>query len=209
MLKGIWGKKIGMTQLFSDTTTQVIPVTVIDLDHWYITQIFDKEKRGYAAIQVGYLRRRYQGQPFSLDWLKDLKKYFSVLREIRLDEKNEESVGQVGQLLDVDSVLQNGQMINVFGITKGRGFQGVVKRHGFRGGTASHGPRFGRWPGSMGFMRSQGKIIKGKRLPGHMGCDTRITRNLEVVRVQSKDKIALIKGSVPGGLGGLVFMQKA
>ncbi|MGE0206615.1 MAG: 50S ribosomal protein L3 [Candidatus Babeliales bacterium] len=207
MLKGLWGKKIGMTQVFSKENI-VVPVTVIDLDNWYVTNIKTNERDGYSAIQVGHLRKKYSDQPFSKDWLKQPKDYFVFLREIKL-EKEPETPFEIGQALDITSVIEEGKNVDVFGITKGKGFQGVIKRHGFRGGPASHGPRFGRWPGSVSFMRSQGRVIKGKKLPGHMGVANRVMKNLEIIKIENGSKIALVKGSVPGNSGSLVFMQKA
>ena len=207
MLSGIWGRKIGMTQVFSEKNI-VVPVTVIDLDDWYITDIKTKDRDGYDAIQVGCVRKRYKDASFSTEWLKKPKVYFAFLKEIKL-EKQPEKPFEIGQILDVGSIIIPGETVNVFGITKGRGFQGVVKRYGFSGGPASHGPRLGRLPGAIGFMRSQGKVIKGKKLPGHMGVDQRVMKNLEVVKVEDEAKIALIKGSIPGSSGSLVFMQKA
>ncbi|MGB8468231.1 MAG: 50S ribosomal protein L3 [Candidatus Babeliales bacterium] len=206
MLKGIWGKKIGMTQVFAQDST-IVPVTVIDCNHWFVTNLCVQAKHGYDAVQVGYLRKRYREQPFSSEWLKNPKKYFQALREIKLDS-HAQAAYEIGQPLQVASVIEAGQKVDLVGITKGHGFQGVVKRHGFAGGRASHGPRFGRWPGSMGFMRSQGKVIKGKRLPGHMGGAQRVMKKLEVIRIERDSNIALVKGSVAGSAGSLVFMEK-
>ncbi len=206
MLRGVWGRKIGMTQVFSDQN-RVVPVTVIDLGHWFITNIKIQNRDGYNAVQIGLVRKRYRDKPLNQEWLKKPKHYFIVLREIALVEQPEEPF-QIGQSLDIETILSAGQEVNVFGITKGRGFQGVVKRHGYSGGPASHGPRFGRWPGSVSFMHSQGRVIKGKKLPGHMGTECRVMKNLEVIRVEKDEKIAMVKGSVPGGTGSLVFMQK-
>ncbi|HEX2977786.1 MAG TPA: 50S ribosomal protein L3 [Candidatus Babeliales bacterium] len=204
MLNGIWGTKIGMTQVFSEQN-KVVPVTVIDLNNWIISQVKTKDRDGYEAVQIGCLRERYAEEPFQIEWLKKKNKYFKYFREIALTEPGSY---QVGQPFDWAAVLAVGQKVDVFGMTKGRGFQGVVKRHNFRGGSASHGPRFGRWPGSMSFMRSQGRVIKGKKLPGHMGCDQRVMKHLEVIRVEQDAKLVLVKGSVPGGAGSLVFVQK-
>lgn len=203
MLRGVLGKKIGMTQIFADQ--KVVPVTVVDLNHWYVTNIRTKDKDGYNAVQVGHLRKKYQNQQFSLEWLKKLKSYFSVVQEI---EQTEQAAMEVGKPVDFTTLIQAGQAVDVFGTTKGRGFQGVVKRHGFAGGSASHGPRFGRIPGSVSFMRSRGRVIKGKRLPGHMGVQRRVAKYLEIVKVEPETKIALVKGSVPGGSGSLVYIQK-
>lgn len=208
MLNGIWGRKIGMTQVFSKEN-MVVPVTAIDFSNWYVTALKNSERDGYDAVQVGLVRKKYQDKPFSPEWLKDSKVYFAILREIKLQSLPEKPF-EIGQKID-DFVLETlvaGNSVHAFGVTKGYGFQGVIKRHSFTGGRASHGPRFGRWPGSMSFMRSQGKVIKGKKLPGHMGVEQRVARNLEIIRIEQEAKIALIKGSVPGGSGSLIFMQK-
>lgn len=205
MSKSIIGKKIGMTQVFSEND-KVVPVTAIDLNNWFVTNIKSKEKDGYDAIQVGLVRNKYARQQFSNNWVKKPMHYFYALREIDTHEKLKDAV--VGQPVDFCSLLQIGDNFDVFGTTKGHGFQGVVKRHGFTGGRASHGPRFGRIPGSLGFMRSQGRVIKGKKLPGHMGDVQRVMRNLKVIRIEPEAHVVLIKGSIPGGSGSLIFMRK-
>ena len=207
MLSGVWGKKIGMTQVFSEKN-KVVPVTVIDLDNWFITDVKTKDLDGYDAVQVGYLRKRYSTESFNKEWLKKPNAYFMFIKEIKL-EKQPDSPFEIGNQVDSWTVLTVGESVNVFGTTKGRGFQGVVKRHGFKGGPASHGPRFGRLPGALSFMRSQGKVPKGKKLPGHMGVEHRVMKNLEIVKIENEAKVALVKGSIPGSSGSLVFMQKA
>jgi large subunit ribosomal protein L3 len=205
MVRGLWGKKIGMTQVFS-ADNRVIPVTVIDLADWLITQVKTKEKDGYSAVQVGCLRKRYNEQEFSSDWLKNPKKFFLAFKEIALSA--EDAQFNVGEPADV-RLLNAGDVVDVFGITFGRGFQGAMKRHGFAGGPASHGgQKFGRRPGSLSFMRRQGRVIKGKRLPGQMGLDRQVMRNLEVVRMEPESKVLLVKGSVPGKSGSFVFVRK-
>lgn len=206
MLRGIWGKKIGMTQAFAQNN--VVPATVIDIGHWFITNIKTVGRDGYAAIQVGLLRKKYYGKEFDNEWLKNNKRYFAAVKEIKASEQDLVDV-HVGKPFDMGALLEAGSVVHVFGITKGKGFQGVVKRHGFSGGRASHGPRFGRWPGSLSFMRSQGRVIKGKKMPGHDGVVRRVVRNLEVLFVKEDACIAVVKGSVPGNAGSLVFMEKA
>jgi large subunit ribosomal protein L3 len=205
MSKSVIGRKIGMTQLFSEQN-KVVPVTAIDLSNWLVTNIKSQERDGYDAVQIGLLRNKYAGQQFSESWLKKPKHYFYVLNEIEKHELLNDVI--VGQAIDLCALLQIGQSFDIFGTTKGRGFQGVVKRHGFTGGRASHGPRFGRIPGSLGFMRSQGRVIKGKKLPGHMGDAQRVMRNLEVIRIEPEAHVVLVKGSIPGSTGSLVFMRK-
>jgi large subunit ribosomal protein L3 len=206
---GLWGKKIGMTQIFSEGQ-KVVPVTVIDVAHWYITQIKTHEKDGYNAVKMGQVKSKYADQAFSQDWLKNPKKYFSTFKEIRNTAEHDQDVNQVaiGQEANI-ALLAQGDMVDVFGITKGAGFQGVVKRHGFAGGRASHGATFGRFTGSLSHMRSRGRVIKGKKMPGHMGQEQRVMKNLQIVRIEPDARVVLVKGSVPGKSGSLVFMRKS
>lgn len=206
MVAGLWGKKIGMTQVFVEN--KVVPVTVIDVGNWYVTQIKTEANDGYAAVQIGVLRDRYAKNAFSHDWLKKPKKYFTFLREVKVDAANDQQF-VIGQPVDFHTSLTQGQKVDVVGTSKGCGFAGAVRRHGFAGGRASHGSTLGNRPGSLSFMRSQGRVIKGKRLPGHMGAVTERTRQLEVVKVHNEDNLVLIKGGVPGKSGSLVFIEKA
>jgi large subunit ribosomal protein L3 len=199
MITGVWGKKVGMTQVFAEN--KVVPVTAIDTSNWFVTLIKTPERDGYAAIQVGRLRTRYEGQSFSQEWLSDVKKYFLWIREIKHDAATEVTVGQA---VSPEMILQTGKLVDVTGTSIGHGFQGVVKRHGFGGGPDSHGSMFHRRPGTMSFMHSRGRVIKGKKLPGQMGCDQRVMKNLQVVQVGPQ--MVLVKGSVPGKTGSLVYM---
>jgi large subunit ribosomal protein L3 len=205
MVKGIWGKKIGMTQVFSDDH-KVVPVTAVDVSDWYVTQIKTKERDGYDAIQVGCVREQQNDQQFSSEWLKAPKKNFSVLREVRITDASQKF--EIGQQPDVGALLEKGMVVDVFGITVGRGFQGAVKRHNYTGGLASHGSKLGRGPGSLNFQRSSGRVSKGKKMPGHMGCEQRVMKNLKVVKVEPGARVVFIKGSIPGKTGSLVFVRK-
>jgi len=205
MIAGLWGKKVGMTQVFDED--KVIPVTVVDLDRWVITGVKRKERDGYDAVQVGRVRDKFISEPFSPTWLKKPTKYFSHVREVKVSEPIEGiSIGKAAHFYEA---LHVGDIVDVAGVTKGCGFAGVVKRHGFAGPPGSHGAKMGKRPGSIGHMRSQGKVIKGKRLPGHMGVQKRVTRGLQVVKIEPEKKIMLIKGSVPGKAGSLLFVKKA
>ena len=205
MSQSVIGRKIGMTQLFSKED-KVVPVTAIDLSNWVITNIKTKDRDGYEAFQIGLLRKKYTDKAFDKAWLKQPNVYFYSLNEIMPHDLLKEAI--VGQAIDLCALLQQGQLVNVAGNTRGHGFQGVVKRHGFTGGRASHGPRFGRIPGSLGFMRSQGRVIKGKKLPGHMGNERQLIKNLEIIRIESEANVVFVKGAVPGHSGSLVFIQK-
>ncbi len=204
MISGIWGKKLGMTQVFEDD--RVVPVTVIDVSNWVVTGIKTQEKDGYNAIQVGCLRKRFAGQKALASWMKKPQTYFGEIREIPVTELPQNIA--MGQSVDFYGEIRKGDHVNVFGITKGRGFAGVVKRHRFRAGPSSHGDTMGKNPGSLSFMRSQGRVIKGKRLPGHMGVDQRVMKNLDVVKVENNGPVILVKGSVPGHAGSLLFIQR-
>lgn len=209
MVAGLWGKKVGMTQVFAQD--KAIPVTVIDVSNWLVTQVKTEPTDGYTALQVGQLRERYKQLDFSSDWLKKPNHYFRYLREIKLNtaEGAQQQEFVVGQPVSFHTLLQAGSNVHVVGTSKGAGFAGAVRRHGFAGARASHGSKMGKRPGSLSFMRSQGRVIKGKRLPGHMGTLTKMVRNLEVVKVYQEDKLVLIKGSVPGKAGSLVFIRNA
>ena len=205
MIAGLWGKKVGMTQLF--TEDRVVPVTAIDIAQWIITQIKTIEVDGYNALQVGCLKSKYAKDTFSVEWLKKPRQYFGQLKEIKLTEPAQDLT--VGQTIDFGAVIAEGENVDVFGTTIGRGFQGVVKRHRFRGSPGSHGSTMGKRPGSISHMRAQGKVIKGKKLPGHMGVDRCIMQNLEVIKFEKDANTVFIKGSIPGKPGSLVFIRKA
>ncbi len=205
MVRGLWGKKIGMTQVFSDD--HVVPVTVIDTAGWFITNIKTRERDGYSAVQVGNVKKRYIDKAFSKDWLKKPKEYFTFLKEIRLTDEPQDIA--VGQLVNPHVLLQEGEKVDVFGKTKGLGFAGVVRRYNFGGPPGSHGSTMGKRPGSIGFMRSQGKVIKGKKMPGHMGNRRRVMQGLEVIRIDKESGAIAVKGSIPGKSGSLIFVRKA
>ena len=205
MVSGLWGKKVGMTQVFADNG-KVVPVTVIDLAHWIVTQIKTKARDGYDAIQLGRLRKRFENKEFSEQWLHERSNYFGAFREVRILSEAHDL--QVGKSADIEALLAKGDNVDIFGITIGRGFQGGVKRHGFRGGPASHGDNLGRRPGSIGFMRSRGRVIKGWNMAGRMGQDRCVMKNLEVIQIEPSAKIVLVKGSVPGKSGSFVYMRK-
>jgi large subunit ribosomal protein L3 len=206
MVNGLWGKKIGMTQVFSEKD-KVVPVTVIDVARWLVTNVKTQERDGYNAVQIGLVKEKFAQQAFEGDWLKKLSTYFLFVREVRITE-GDSTQFVMGQPADFASILKAGDFVDVFGKTIGRGFQGVVKRHNFAGGPASHGGKFGRIPGSLSFMRSRGRVIKGKRMPGQYGNEQKALKKLEIIRIESESNLVLVKGSVPGRAGSLVFMRK-
>ncbi|HSW73645.1 MAG TPA: 50S ribosomal protein L3 [Candidatus Limnocylindria bacterium] len=205
MVKGLWGKKVGMTQVFAGN--KAVPVTVIDVAHWVITRIKTQEKDGYNAVQIARVRDRFIGKEFAAEWLKKPRNYFSLIREVKTQEIASDMA--VGNTVNFHAQVATGEFVDVFGRTKGCGFAGVVRRHDFNGPPASHGHTMGKKTGSLSFMRSRGRVIKGKRMPGHLGNVNRVMRGLEVVKVEADAHIILVKGSVPGKSGSLVFIRKA
>lgn len=200
------GKKIGMTQVF-DEDNRLIPVTVIEAGPCPVTQVKSTETDGYNAIQIGY--RQQKEHRLSKAALGHLKKAgveaVSELQEFRTNGDTELNVGDV---LTVEK-FEAGQKIDVIGTSKGRGFQGVVKRYGFAGGPASHGSMFHRRGGSYGMCQWPGHVIKGKKMPGHMGDVQRTVQNLKVVKVIAEKNLILVKGSIPGSRGSFVTVRTA
>jgi len=195
-----------MTQVFDDEN-RLVPVTVIEAGPCPVTQIKSTEKDGYDAVQIGY--RPQKEHRLSKAARGHLAKAgvdpVSELQEFRTNGDIELNLGDV---LTVEN-FEAGQKIDVVGTTKGRGFQGVVKRYGFAGGPASHGSMFHRRGGSYGMCQWPGHVIKGKKMPGHMGDVQRTVQNLNVVKVVPEKNLILIKGSVPGARGTLLTVRSA
>ena len=194
MTKGILGKKLGMTQVFTADGT-VIPVTVIEAGPCVVLQKKDVENDGYEAIQLGFADKKasraikpelgHAGKAGTAP-----KRYIKEFRGVMLTDY------EVGQELKAD-VFSEGEFVDVTGTSKGKGFQGVIKRWGQSTGPMAHGSRYHRRPGSMGSIQAN-RVPKGKRLPGHMGHETITLQNLQVVRVDTERNVLLIKGSIPG-----------
>jgi large subunit ribosomal protein L3 len=194
-----------MTQIFADDGAAV-PVTVIEAEPSVVTLKKIKETDGYEAVQLGYGRIRKKRVTKALEghFRKAEKGFFRILREFRGDVNSYE----LGQELKVD-VFQVGDYVDVVGTTKGKGFAGGVKRHGFRGGRASHGSMFHRAPGAIGASAEPSRVLKGKKLPGHMGDVRKTTQNLLVMSVRPESNLILVKGSVPGCKNGIVLIRQA
>ncbi len=205
MVKGLWGKKIGMTQIF--VQNKAVPVTAIDIADWYVTAVKTQDRDGYDAIQMGRVKDKFAQEAFSNEWLSKPKRYFQTLKEVCLDAPAVDT--QVGSLVDVATIISEGDKVDIAGHTRGRGFQGVVKRWRFAGGGGSHGSKTGRRPGSIGHITACGKVIKGKKMPGHMGNKRRMTLNLEVMKIMPDERVILVKGAVPGHSGSVVFVRKS
>jgi len=208
MLKGLIGKKIGMTQIF-DENGAAIPVTVIEAGPCYVTQVRTIETDGYAAVQLGYgevkPKRLTNGQLGHLKRNSLNLPPLKFLREFRV--KNAEV--SEGDKLSVE-VFAQGDYVDIVGTSKGRGFQGGVKRHGFAGGPKTHGQSDRhRAPGSRGAGTTPGRTYKGSRGPGHMGNERVTSQNLKVVLLDAERNLIGVRGSVPGPRGGLVLIKEA
>jgi large subunit ribosomal protein L3 len=203
MISGIIGRKIGMTQLFHENG-EAVTITAIEAGPCFVTQIKSKGKDGYNAIQLGFGEAKRLDKP-QKGHLRGIGKV-RYLREFRTEDVN--SI-KCGDRVDI-SFLKAGDLVNVSGISKGRGFAGVVKRHHFAGGPKTHGQSDRhRAPGSIGATTSPGRVLKGKRMAGHMGNRKVTVRNLEVIRSDPNNNLLLVKGAVPGAKKGLLIIEFA
>ena len=204
-MKGILGRKIGMTQIFTEAG-EVVPVTVVEAGPVVVTQVKTIENDGYNAVQVGFVDAKEKSlnkpQKGHLAAANTLKKH---LKEFRVESVDAYTVGQE---IKAD-VFAAGEMIDVTGISKGKGFQGPIKRHGQSRGPESHGSRYHRRPGSMGACSFPGRVFKNKKLAGHMGSVKVTVQNLEVVRVDADKNFILVKGAIPGAKGSVVTLKEA
>ena len=204
-MKGILGKKLGMTQIFTEEGI-VVPVTVVEAGPNVVTQVKTVEKDGYNAIQVGFEDAKEKSlnkpQKGHLAAANVLKKH---LKEFRVNAVEEFTVGQE---IKAD-LFAAGEKIDVTGTSKGKGFQGPIKRHGQSRGPESHGSRYHRRPGSMGACSFPGRVFKNKKLAGHMGSVTVTVQNLEVVKVDADKNLILVKGAIPGPKGSMVTIKEA
>jgi large subunit ribosomal protein L3 len=204
-MKGILGRKIGMTQVFTKSG-ELVPVTVVSVEPNVVTQIKTAENDGYNAIQLGFdTKREKLATKASIGHTNKAnttpKRFF---REIRGVDVNNYSLGQE---IKAD-IFTEGEVVDVTGTTKGKGFQGVIKRHGQTRGPMGHGSQFHRSPGSMG-SRLPKRVFKGKNLPGHMGTLTVTIQNLEIISVDTENNVLLVKGNIPGAKKSLVFIRTA
>lgn len=205
-MSGIIGRKLGMSQIFDENGT-VVPVTVIEAGPCPVVQVRSQEKDGYTAVQLGFGQqkdRRASKAEKGHALKAGLESTPAVLKEFRFDE----NAPDVGATVTVDG-FEKGGRVKVTGVTKGKGFQGVMKRHGFGGGRASHGAtRIHRAPGSIGAGTNPSRVIKGKRMPGHMGDQQQTVRNLLVAKVDAERNLLYVRGAVPGPVNGVVYIQK-
>lgn len=205
-MQGLIGKKLGMTQVF-DEAGRSIPVTVIEAGPCVVVQRKTSERDGYDAVQLGFSEQkesrvtRAQLERFKKAKVTPMRR----LREFRLDNGDD---AEVGATVKAD-IFEGVGLVDVTGITKGRGFQGVVKRHRMSGGRMTHGAGSKRRVGSIGQCSYPARVAKGKRMPGHMGHVRRTQQNLQVVRIDAEQNLLLVKGAIPGPTGALVAVKKS
>lgn len=204
MKKAILGKKIGMTQLF-DEEGRVIPVTVVEAGPCAVVQKKTVENDGYSAVQVGFVDKKEKkvNKPSKGHFEKAKVSFKRYLRELKLDNANELNVGDT---IAAD-VFAQGDKVDVTGYSKGKGFQGTVRRWGTHRGPMSHGSGYHRGVGSMGACSTPSRVMKGKKLPGHLGVEKVTIQNLDIVRVDTEKNLLLVKGAVPGPKGGLIIVR--
>ncbi|HDH04593.1 MAG TPA: 50S ribosomal protein L3 [Nitrospirae bacterium] len=201
-MKGILGKKLGITQVFTEDG-RLIPVTVIEAGPARVVQKKEKDKDGYEALQVGFDKIRKEKnitKPMKGHFKKTSSPAFRFLKEMQMEGFN------AGDDITVD-IFSSGDKVSITGTSKGKGFQGVMKRHNYKGGPGSHGSMFNRAPGSIGQSSYPSRVWKNTALPGHMG-DERVTvKNLEVFDVRKEQNLMLVKGAVPGANGGYLIIK--
>ena len=209
-MKGILGRKLGMTQVFT-TDGKLIPVTVVECAPNVVTQQKTVENDGYAATQVGFEDKRERNPKYGNGFNKPEKGHFDKAntnpkRFVREFKSEEMSTYEIGSEVKVD-IFETGDIVDVTGTSKGKGFQGSIKRHGQSRGPMTHGSRYHRRPGSMGAV-APNRVFKGKKLPGHMGVRRTTVQNLAIVAVDVENNLLLVKGNVPGPKKGLVMVKE-
>lgn len=206
MINAIYGKKVGMTQVWTEDD-RVVAVTVIQAEPNKVCQVKTTETDGYEAVQLGFgaIKAKKVNKPMAGHFAKQGVEPTRYLREVRVENASEYKPGDeqtVAAFADVKKV-------DVTGVSKGKGFQGVIRRHGFGGGPGGHGSHFHRAPGSIGMCATPSRVLKGMRMAGRMGCDTVTVKNLDIVRIDEDQNLILVKGAVPGGKNALVRVRMA
>lgn len=189
------GKKLGMTQIYNESGA-LIPVTIVKMCHASVLGFRTQEKDTYSAVILGFNKEKSED---------DRKSSSDFVREVRLEDIGQY---QLNEELSANEFSQ-GEKVDVIGTTKGHGFQGVMKRHGFSGGPAAHGSMFHRRGGSFGQRQWPGHVYKGRKMPGHDGCERRTVQNLQVVEVHNDQDLLVIRGSFPGANGDYVVVRRA
>lgn len=211
MIKGILGKKLGMTQVFT-TAGEIVPVTVVEAGPCVVVQVKTKETDGYEAVQLGFEETKRLSKPEKghiEQQARAVQSKMPMLRNLREVRVDEAAKHKVGEKVDA-SVFKSGDFVDVVGVSKGKGFAGVVKRHHFAGGPKTHG-QSDRWraPGSISSGSTPGRIYKGKRMAGRMGNERVTVQNVRVVEADAARNLILIRGTVPGGVNGIVLIKKS
>ena len=207
MIQGILGKKLGMTQVFAADGRRV-PVTVVEAGPCTVLQKKTESTDGYSALQLGFSAKKTHraSKPMMGHFKKADQGAFAYLRELGTENVDDY---QVGDQITCDAVFKAGDVVDVTGTSKGKGFQGVIKRWGFSGGRATHGSKFHRAPGSIGMSAWPARVLKGKKMPGQLG-NARVTQQgLEIVEVRPEQNLVLVKGAIPGPTHGLVVLRKS
>jgi len=206
---GLVGRKVGMTRVFTEDG-DTVPVTVVDVSNNRVTQLKTPDTDGYAAVQVAFGKRRASRvrKPAAGHFAKAAVEAGHILREFRVTPEKLAEL-KVGGVVAA-SVFQVGQMVDVTGISQGKGFQGAIKRHNFSSNRASHGnSRSHNTVGSISMAQDPGRVFPGKKMPGHMGAVKRTTQSLQIVRIDEARQLLLIRGAVPGSRGGDVIVIPA
>lgn len=206
MVNAIYGKKLGCTQIFNESGNALY-VTAIEAEPCIVIQVKDDKKDGYNALKVGFgkIKERKATKPHEGEFSKNKVDLKRSLREIRVDKFDQEY--KPGDSLDV-KIFKVGDKVKITGNSKGKGFAGVIKRHGFHRGRMSHGSHSHRIPGSVGMCSTPSRIAKGKKMPGRMGGSRVTVPGSEIVDIIEDQNLILVKGSVPGAKGSLVFLRK-
>ncbi len=208
MIEGIIGKKLGMTQIVKDDG-EVVPVTVLKAGPCVVVQKRTVENDGYEAIQLGFIEDKAIKRitkPMKGHFEKrGVKQPVKILREFHF--KNEKELEE-GKEITID-IFEGVKKVNIVGISKGKGFQGVMKRHGFSGQGKSHGSKIHRTTGSIGQATYPGKVMRGKAMPGHMGNERVVVKNLKIEKIIKEDNLILVRGAVPGPKGGTILIKNS
>jgi large subunit ribosomal protein L3 len=200
---GIIGRKKEMSQIFNDEG-KVVPITLVEVPDCFVTQVKSEETDGYSAVQLGFGTRKNITKPLRGHVKKSGMDSVETLCEFKVPREDKY---RVGQEVNID-IFKEGEIVDVIGYSKGKGFQGVVKRHGYSGGPDSHGSRSHRVPGSMGASATPSRVLKGKKLPGRMGGNHVTVKNLEIVKIEKEKNIVAVKGAIPGSRNSIVLLRK-
>lgn len=206
MSRGIIGRKLGMTQVYSQEG-DVLPVTVIEAGPCAVIQKKTLVNDGYNALQLGFSQKKKNkiNKPLEGHLKKHKASPYGYLKEFKVEKVDDY---QEGEKITVD-VFNAGDFVDVTGISKGKGFAGVVKRWGFRGGPGAHGSMFHRAPGSIGASAYPSRVFKGKKMPGRLGGDRVTVQNIQVIEVKPNENLILLKGAVPGSRNGVVIIRSS